>query len=94
MNSCPLILEDKLTTQNQYCSLRILPVCSAVDYWILTRSLGRFKDFNVVFRGFPLLLRRWLDGILVEKAISSPRWLPYPTSVFIATSVYWFMRKR
>jgi len=37
MNSCPLILEDKLTTQNRYYNLHTLPVCAAVDHWILIR---------------------------------------------------------
>lgn len=59
MNSCPLILEDKLTTQNQYCSLRSLPVCSAVDHRILIRQAHGFQCGFSWFSSFPSSLIGW-----------------------------------
>ena len=59
MNSCPLILENKLTTQNQYCSLRTLPVCSAVDHWILIRQDYGIQCGFSRFSSFPSSLIGW-----------------------------------
>jgi hypothetical protein len=59
MNCCPLIIENKLTTQNQYCSLRTLPVCSAVNHWILILQAHGFQCGFSRFSPFSSSLIGW-----------------------------------
>ena len=54
-----LILENKLTTQDQYCSLRTLPVCFAVDHWILIRQAYGFQRGFSRFPSFFSSLIGW-----------------------------------